>query len=568
MQALWLLVRIGFHSFVLVLLPFLVGLLTALFAETSEVSETADELVTYAAFFLVPVLFIQIVVIGVKIRRERRALEERGNKSALALLEAVERHVRVITPKGWFLVASACICVVLALSVQWAEFGVAAIFCLVLVYVVATVGLVVSGFVVTGFSARTVGRGGRIQRELTPAVVLRGDPVEERFNLERVPVPPGFHLVIHDPLPPRLETESRYVADAKVGGKSFTVSSPLRRTPRGHHVVGPAHIWYQDLLGITRISVVEAAMAAVKVLPRVCPIQLGEPPRSRARAEDALTVLNRFPTEDFFRFREYLPSDDTRRIHWKLSMKVGKLHVRTPETIPVSRRKVRLVLDTYLPATHGAARAVLEDSLDVLAEAWVSLARALVDRGETVSLVAIVPGKSRLELAELPCRRGEQPLWSDLAARVQWQDTYDLDRVVSRPAPLPGDAPTGTRAQDAASPVVVTARFVPLPSFETQKCTWVYLDPAVLVSSLPEVPPDRARAAKVFLFRYPSGAEENSILASMGRSSRRAHLEKMTTYARDAIRRGAGAAESEIKGRGGQFYRLARAGAAYRLEAR
>jgi uncharacterized protein (DUF58 family) len=576
-KALWLLLRIGFHSLLLVFLPFFVGLVTALFAEVSEVSETAGELVTWASYVLVPVLFIQIVVIGIKVRRERKALEARGAKTPLAMLEALERHVHIITPKGFFLMASACVTIVLALSLKWAEFGVAAIFCLAVVYVVATVGMIVSGFVVTGFSARTSRRGGRIERQMSPAVVLRGDPVEERFNLEHVPVPPGFHLVIHDPLPPRLETESRYVADAKVRGRSVTMSSPIRRTPRGHHAVGPAHIWYQDLLGITKISVVEAATSALKVLPRIQPIQLGDPPRSRSRSEDALTILQKFPTEDLFRFREYLPQDDTRRINWKLSIRVGKLHVRTPETIPVSRRKVRLVLDTFLPPTHRAAQGVLEDALDVLAEAWVSLARALVDRGETVSLVAIVPGPgpggrgaapgkmTRLEIAEVVCRRGEQPIWSELAARVAWQEVYDLDRVVDAPTSVPS-APG--KKGDVATPIVVTARFAPLPPFDSGRCTWVYLDPAVTVGSVPVVPPDRPGAQKVFLSRYPAGAEENSILHSMGRSSRRAHLEKMATYATDAIRRGAGAAEGEIKGRGEAFYRLSRAGAAYRLESR
>jgi hypothetical protein len=128
------------------------------------------------------------------------------------------------------------------------------------------------------------------------------------------------------------------------------VGGRLRVTPRGLYQLGPAEVYYQDMLGLTRISLASLATAELKVLPRFRPLEIREPPRSRLQSPDVITRPHRFATEDHFRFREYAAGDDTRRIHWKLSVRSGHLTIRQPETREISTKNVLLVLDTFLPA--------------------------------------------------------------------------------------------------------------------------------------------------------------------------------------------------------------------------
>ena len=63
--------RVLFHTALLFSLPFLVGGLTGLFVEVSQVRETLAGLVRFAATLLLPVMLAQAVGIAVKVRRER-----------------------------------------------------------------------------------------------------------------------------------------------------------------------------------------------------------------------------------------------------------------------------------------------------------------------------------------------------------------------------------------------------------------------------------------------------------------------------------------------------------------
>ncbi|MBI2894671.1 MAG: DUF58 domain-containing protein [Deltaproteobacteria bacterium] len=554
MKALWTLWKALTHTTALCALPFLVGGITAYFVDVYEVTETLGELVRFCGFLLFPIMLLQLAGIAQKTRREVAVGRESGRP--IGWIEASYRHAKVLTGKGYFLLLVSLGALICALAIKWAQFGVMCVLGLTLVYVASTVGIVVSAFFVGDFAQKTAARRGRVSREMSPAVVSRGDEVEERFQLERVPVPFGFHLVIEDQLHHRLETESRHVASSNVSSRAVTLSGPVRRTPRGVFAIGPAQIWYQDILGLTRVAVAQAAHTTLKVLPRFRPVAIGDPPRSRSKDEDVLTIVSRMPTEDLFRFREYMPRDDTRRINWKLSMKVGRLHIRVPESVPVSRRRVRLVVDSFLPPGLANAQGPLEDVLDDLVEAWISLAKALVERGEQVTLVcaAARPGKP-LALEELRCKRGSHLLWADLGSAVTWQSQLDLDAMLV-------DSDSGRSAKDAAEPVVVTTRFCRLPDIGGRRVTWVYLPP-----SRHPAPVSGDGMKAFFLLPFPTGADENSFAESLKRARLRGKRQRLEEWADRAVESGARAAEAQIRGRSEPVYRLQSHGITYTLTA-
>ena len=98
-------------------------------------------------------------------------------------------------------------------DVLFGQLGTLSVAGLAMLYIASTGATLVSAFAVRAFDDRVRrGRGAR-DREMSPTVVDAGEPVEERFFLARVPVPPAFRLHIEEPLPPRLGGDTCFAVD-------------------------------------------------------------------------------------------------------------------------------------------------------------------------------------------------------------------------------------------------------------------------------------------------------------------------------------------------------------------
>lgn len=532
------------------LLPIVVGFIAALFLEVSEVAETAPALLMFTGIYLFPVLVMQVVGVVRKARLETRERREQGTKSLASGLEVVARHVSVVTPRGWGVLGAGVVFLVVALAVKWGDVGTVAVLALLLFYGAVGVTSFLSAFLVRGFSREVERQRMFVRREMSPAVIISGEPGEERFHLSGVPVPPGYCLLIDDHLPDELATETRHVLGAGIRSTETTVSGRVRRTPRGLYRLGPAKIWYQDLLGLTHISVAAVATCELKVLPRFRGLDIIEPPRSKHRTPDVVVRPHRFPTEDFFRFREYTRGDDTRRIHWKLSVRAGRLQLRLPESREMSVRNVVLALDSYLPGKGELDAIGLSDVLDRLVETWISLAAALVDRGESVTLVAAADdGKGALRIEQLS-GRANRARWQDLGARVRWQGEIDLPHLLA-------DVGKDTDG------VAVSARFdAPPPEpFRGQSFAWIYHPPEDALG-----PPEPAfwrtvvgkQGVLSWLLRlpHPVGSDENTLRARFRDFRRDNDAYNARFRLRGRVRRGAASVLAALVARGDSVYRL------------
>ena len=467
------LLGIAFHGGMMFLLPLIVGFVASLVLEVSEVAETAIGLAIGAALVVGPVFVALIGGVTFKVMQEARFFMDKGALDLVTLLDVIHRHLAIVTPSGYGVLISGVIFVLLSLGFQWASLGVLAVLSLVMFYWVVGASVFLSAFMVRTFSWGMGRSQAGIRREMSPAVVATGFAVEERFHLTRVPIFPGYRLLVHDQLPERLETESRYIANPSAAREMVTLSGLLRRTPRGRYRVGPARIQYQDALGLTRVAVASLATAELTVLPRVRPVRIVEPPRSLDEEPDILTVRHRFATEDFYKFRNYVPGDDTRRIHWKLSMRAGRLQVRLPEAKEISHRRIILAVDTCLRRANLRVKPVLGELLDALVQAWVSLADEMVRDGEHVTLVSAVLGDKGPEVERMQCRRGAGSPWLEFGARVTWQSRFDLEDLFDD--------------EDDADLVVLSSRFdspppKPLPG---RRVTWIYLAPEDVLGTKP-----------------------------------------------------------------------------------
>ena len=459
----------------MVLMPFVLGFIASLFLDTTEVAETALGLAIGSALVVGPVFLAMFAGVAFKVIQEARFWRERGAFGFGRFLEVLHRHLAIVTPGGYAVLTVGTILVILALWVQGASIGTLAVRSLVLFYWTVGASVFLSAFMVRTFSWGMGRSRAGIRREMSPAVVKQGEAVEERFHLTRVPVFPGYRLLVHDELPERLDTESRYIATPAAARDTVTLAGLLRRTPRGRYRVGPAAVQYQDAIGLTRVAVASLATAELTVLPRVRPVRVVEPPRALDEEADILTIRHRFANEDFYNFRAYVPGDDTRRIHWKLSMRAGRLQVRLPESKEISHRKIVLAVDTCLKRASMRVKPVLGEVLDALVQAWVSLADEMVRDGEHVTLVSAVPGEGRVEIEQVPCKRGAGSPWLEFGARITWQSRYDLADLCKE------------IEDDDVDLVVLSARFdapppQPLPG---RRVTWIYLAPEDVLGQQP-----------------------------------------------------------------------------------
>jgi len=486
--------RAGFHTVLLFALPWAVGALVGMVFDVGEVTETGDDFARLFGYITVPLIGLQLVAVFVKVGREKRALRTAGIVGFQATVIAVDKHVRVLTSRGIGMAVVSVIMVAVALSAKWAQFGVIAMAGLGLMYIFSTLATCVSAFSVRAFDDRMKrGRGG-IDRELSPTVIDAGDSVEERFILARIPVPPGFRLHIEEVLPERLGGETRFAVDRSVSRTEATVSSPLPRTPRGVFRLGPAEIWYEDILGLTRVHVAARATANLRVLPRLYPIGFTKKPESRVKAEGALSVLSKLATEEHFMARPYTQGDDLRRVHWKLSVNTGTLHVRVPEAVPYAPRQVRLFLDTHFPLAQTYRGSDIEDILDLAVEGWIALAHALLKRGEKVTMCVPVVENGRITLCEMPCKRGEERKWRAVGSDVAWQAQMPLEHAL-----MQGHDPKATA-------VVITAGLSPFAFRMPEGTSVIYAEHA---PSTPEF--SKRPLFDLLLHKYPVGADDNRI---------------------------------------------------------
>lgn len=520
------LLRAGFHSVLLFVLPWAVGLVVgAAKVDVGQVKDTSARFATLFGYIAVPLLLLQVTAIAVKVGRERRTLAANGQRGIAAFAIAMDRHASVLTGRGLGLAAVGGLLVFLALAAKYAELGVIAISAIGLLYIFATLALVVSAFSVRGFDARVTRGHGTIDRELAPAVVDAGDEVEERFTLARVPVPMGFRLHIDEELPLRLGGATRFALDRSVSSAETTVAAPLPRTARGVYALGPASIWYEDLLGLTRVFVASRATAGLRVLPRLRPLAMTERPRAQTRTDGRMSILNRQPSEDFFATREYRRGDDLRRVHWRQSVNTGALQVRVPEAVPFAPRRVRLVLDSFLPAWMDKDDPQVGDLLDLMVEGWVAIAHTLVRRGERVTLATAVPVGGELVPREVECKRGEERKFRAFGSEVAWQSRVPLDVAV------------GTGWNPGAVQMVLSAGFAPLTLGATSLILADHGD-------APVPPAPRSLFRRLLVHSFPVGADDNAIdwrtIFAAKPSPARAHDEVVKVYqqALDNARRG------------------------------
>ncbi len=310
-------------------------------------------------------------------------------------------------------------------------------------------------------------RRATIARAILPELATESAPIREEITVRDVKIPAGMRLFVMGRATPHAPI-TRYVIESEGSHAEVALASELGPAPRGEHHAPPLALWLGDVLGLARTAVVHRAPASFTVLPRLAPVDGARTLLGKGGDDAAATPTHILPTEGTFRTREYLPGDDTRRIHWVRSVNAQKLVVRLPDEVPTAEPTVRLVLDTELAGTGALATRAPDELLDAMVRVWLGIGKALAEDGIRVTLVTACRAGGDAAITKIVERayvpRSRDPL--KLGARVAWQTAIPLAAMLTaddKVRELVVSCRPRTLADRAPSWVVVPERSWTLP---------------------------------------------------------------------------------------------------------
>lgn len=370
-------------------------------------------------FFTVAVPILAVLWLAMVVAVTTRATR---HESRAELWEGVD----VLTATGAATLWSSTAALVLATATGWASLAVLGVLGLGAVEVAGTWTALVAG-------GDRPWRDALIRRAITPEIAIEGDPLREEITLAGVRIPAGTRLFVvgwttwHGAV-------TRYVVGADAGRAEIKLTAELGGARRGEHRAPLLRLWFADTLGLTRTQVTYRGSADFVVLPKPALVD-GARGLLATGGDDRAAEPARQPTEGVFRIRDYVPGDDTRRIHWVRSVQADKLIMRLPDETPPAAPAVRLVLDNELNPAYAYLCRAPNELLDALVDVWLGVASALTAAGTRVTLVAAAAPAAHGEQVE-PIERvvhaGAPREALRLGARVGWQNQVALTRLLAR----------------------------------------------------------------------------------------------------------------------------------------
>jgi len=399
-------------------------------------------------------------------------------------------QVDVLTATGASIVWMGAAALVAAAFTGWASLSVVGVLGLGAVYLAVIWTALVAG-------GDQPWRRATVTRSILPEVAVEGDPLREEVRTSGVKIPAGMRLFAVGRVT-RHGAVTRYSVGSEGSHADLKLESELGPAPRGEHRVPPLALWLGDVLGLTRTPVVHRGEAMFSALPRPGLVDGVRELLGNGGDDASSRPTHRLPTEGTFRIREYVPGDDTRRIHWVRSLQTNQLVVRLPDEIPPAEPVVRLILDNDLAGTESLSCRAPGELLDALVRVWLGIGKALGEAGTRVTLVTAVDKGGAFAAVErnLIARSSREGL--RLGARAVWQSAVPLATLLAR---------------NASRQVVVSSR--PRRVDSSSEILWVVVPEAAWTSPEPRLP-----TSSPLTLAFPTGSADNRLDRRMGEQRR------------------------------------------------
>lgn len=243
-------------------------------------------------------------------------------------------------------------------------------------YAVLVVGIVLLG---SAAFATVASSQIRVRRRISESTVQPGDSVDVTLSVQNNKLLPVPWLFCEDHVEAGLDVDGGTAALKTLAAEEdMTLSYKVSSSRRGLYRLGPAVTEASDPLGFVRRFRTDRRPDFITVCPTVRPLRSTRPlgqsaihrtPRRRSLFED--------PSR-FSGIRDYQPSDNIRRIHWRATARIGSLQVKTFEPA---------VLQGALLLVDGAPCAD-EDLFELTVTTAASLSEYVLFEGQKVGLLS------------------------------------------------------------------------------------------------------------------------------------------------------------------------------------
>jgi uncharacterized protein (DUF58 family) len=453
-----------------------VSLLLPMFIVTMLVADDRGGALLHAAGFALYGIWLSLVVVlGVRFVIGCRA------KAKTAEAASPWDHVDVLTSSGTAMLWTGVGALALARITGWASFSVLG---------VLGVGIVLLAALWTACAA--VGdrpwRRVKVTRTITPAIAVEGEMLREELTIADLDVPPGMRLFVLGRAM-RHGLPSRYVVDGKDACGEVKLEAELGCALRGEHEVPPLLMWFADVLGLSRTSVVYRGATTFTVKPKAAVVDGVQKLLGAGGDAQIANPTVHAPTDGTFRIREYVPGDDARRVHWVRAAQKDDLVVRLPDEVPPAEPSIRLVLDNELAVCEALNCRAADELLDALIRIWLGVGKALAATGTRVTLVVAAEKNGSMKLVERRMDARASDVVAQLGARVVWQDRVTLESVL------------GDRRERQ---IVISARPRRVGSERAENVRWVVVPEVSFTTLDVDVAPE-----DTFEHPFPAGSPEN-----------------------------------------------------------
>src|SRR6266498_73021 len=226
--------------------------------------------------------------------------------------------------------------------------------------------MVAVGVTILPFASALFARWSRarltVTRRLSHTKVRPGQRITVELEVENAAAAPTSFILVEDRLPPTLGRPARLVLSGIPGRNSQRVTYSLVCRTRGRFSIGPLRMDLSDPFALTKVRLEFGDRDDLVVFPEV--EELDRAPSSQYGSGAG----------EFYTMREYVLSDDLRRIHWPSVARRGKLMIRQDES--ARRSLATIVLDTRLGAFGQSYSEPFERAVSVAATLGVHLSRS------------------------------------------------------------------------------------------------------------------------------------------------------------------------------------------------
>ena len=195
------------------------------------------------------------------------------------------------------------------------------------------------------------------------------------------------------------ETENMELLVAAAGRKTESFPFEMRCRHSGQMKIELSGVQVSDYLGLFQKTIRPDCSSEIYILPETFQVDVDITSRSVQNRNSDYYADDRkgYDSGETFGIREYVPGDNTKFIHWKLSSKLDKVLIRELG-FPI-QNSILIFLETGWHLAQPDA-----DSVDAMTEAAVSVVSALVEQGMEPHFCFYDHAQARLEDYEVTDR--------------------------------------------------------------------------------------------------------------------------------------------------------------------